>query len=517
MKKLIVLLIVGFVAQHVVGQNLVSNGEFENGMTNWSSWIVDSSADWAEPPTANADFSIVSPGLGNSANALFVQVIEPGKFDWYILLSKPVALNKNEMYELLIKAKSNQNRTISVGAFADISSGSTFFQQTISINDEDLSYGPFPFLFEVDAVYPGIKINFGGLEGDVTIDDVVIRKINTESDDAYVPSNSLDDIIGDITLPHEGWPHGVPDSYDWSKKPRVGAQNPPDGWTAAIAWGQLYEWVEGNPASNTRVQIRDMEMWYLSKSDHQWHQLQKSLSVEGAAFREDFVDDISKPADERTEPDGSVSVTAGDGFNFHFWPSVGRVEIPVSDVEGAFVTVQSRLILNDPNGVDDRDQAKYLMSVGGDWWQSLSAVWDNWETNWDMGIGRFRFIGKEWQGHNLITLPEEKVRENPPPFVGSETGFEQYRMNEEDEFQINVYPNPFSNFTTIEYQLNEAANVQLIIFDSLGRKISCLIDEGNDIGNYSVEFHGETQKKGIYYYQFIANNRVSSGKMLLVN
>jgi hypothetical protein len=230
--------------------------------------------------------------------------------------------------------------------------------------------------------------------------------------------NTIDDVIGDITLPHEGLPHGA-SHFDWGKKPRAGAKNPPAGWTAAIAWGQLYEWIGGNSATNTRVQIRDLKMYYLSKTDNKWHELQKSLLVEGAAYREDFADDESKPANIRKEPDGSISVTAGDGYNFHFWPKSGRVLIPKDDVLACFVTVQCRLILNDLNGFDDRDSARYLMSVGGDWWQSMTAQWDNWTTNADMGIGRFRFVTKEWQGHNLITLSPEETLQNPPPLSKS--------------------------------------------------------------------------------------------------
>jgi hypothetical protein len=230
--------------------------------------------------------------------------------------------------------------------------------------------------------------------------------------------NTIDDVIGDITLPHEGLPHGA-SHFDWGKKPRAGAKNPPAGWTAAIAWGQLYEWIGGNPATNTRVQIRDLQMYYLSKTDNKWHELQKSLLVEGAAYREDFAGDVNIPADIRKEPDGSISVTAGGGFNFHFWPKSGRVLIPKDDVLACFVTVQCRLILNDLNGFDDRDSARYLMSVGGDWWQSMTAQWDNWTTNADMGIGRFRFVTKEWQGHNLITLSPEETLQNPPPLSKS--------------------------------------------------------------------------------------------------
>jgi len=108
-----------------------------------------------------------------------------------------------------------------------------------------------------------------------------------------------------------------------------------------------------------------MEAYYLSISDSKWHLLQKDIMVTGAAYVEDYHDDIHKPVDIREEPDGSISVTAGDGYNFHFWPSKGRTNYLVNEVDGCFITILAKLILDDPNGPDDRDSARYVLSVGG--------------------------------------------------------------------------------------------------------------------------------------------------------
>ncbi|MBN1893897.1 hypothetical protein JW906_05360, partial [bacterium] len=116
--------------------------------------------------------------------------------------------------------------------------------------------------------------------------------------------NSVETIIDDMTKIHEARPHGVPSNYDWAVRPRIGMGNDPGGFKAMTAWGQLYEAAEGNPATNARVQIRDLEAYLLSKADGQWHILQGSLRVEGAAYREDFAGDVNEPADIRLEPDG---------------------------------------------------------------------------------------------------------------------------------------------------------------------------------------------------------------------
>jgi hypothetical protein len=228
------------------------------------------------------------------------------------------------------------------------------------------------------------------------------------------PLNSLELILGDMQGPHEARPAGVPDHYDWSSGPRMGMGNNPGQFRALTAWGQLYEARGGNPARNTRVEFRNMATYVLSKRTGQWQRVQFALAVEGAAYREDFVNDESKAPDKRREPDGTVSVRAGNGFNYHFWPP-GRASIDPADIGGVFTTVQARLILHDPAQPDDRATARYLLGMGADYWLDQAAQWDNFRTNGDVAIGKFRFVRPEWQAFNMVTLGAEALRRNPPP------------------------------------------------------------------------------------------------------
>ena len=227
--------------------------------------------------------------------------------------------------------------------------------------------------------------------------------------------NSLQTVIDDMNLPHEGKPHGVPLNYDWAVRPRVGMGNDPGTFRAMTAWGQVYEDASGNPAANSRVQIKNMRAYLLSKKDGRWHVLQSCRKVEGAAYREDFAGDVNRPPDIRQEPDTTVSVTVGGGTNYHFWPSTGRASIDPADVGGIFTTVRARLIMDDSTGTDDRATARYLLSMGGDYWLSLSAQWDNFKTNGDIGIGRFKYVRSEWRAFNMTTLTAAELRRNPPP------------------------------------------------------------------------------------------------------
>jgi hypothetical protein len=235
------------------------------------------------------------------------------------------------------------------------------------------------------------------------------------------PATATDDpistIIYDMTSPHEARIHGLPASFSWASGPRVRMGNNSEGFKAMTAWGQLYESIRGNPATNSRVQIKNIKAYMLSKRDGKWHLLQSSKKIEGAAYREDFVGDVNKPADIRYEPDGSVSVKTDQGYNFHFWCPNGRVSINPKDVGGIFTTVQGRLVTDNPQLPDDRPKASYLLSMGGDYWLNLNAKWDNWTTNGDIGIGKFKYVTNEWQTFNMITLSPTKIRQNPPPIM----------------------------------------------------------------------------------------------------
>ena len=95
--------------------------------------------------------------------------------------------------------------------------------------------------------------------------------------------NSVATIISDMQPPQDAAPHGVPKHYSWANGPEIGMGNNPKDFKAMMTWGQLYEAEQGNPASNTRVQIRNIKAYLLSKQDNKWHLLQNSKGVEGAA------------------------------------------------------------------------------------------------------------------------------------------------------------------------------------------------------------------------------------------
>lgn len=218
-----------------------------------------------------------------------------------------------------------------------------------------------------------------------------------------------------MTRPHEGKLHGVPETYNWASGPRIGTADNPKRFSALVAWGQLYEAAEGNSARNTRVLLRDIRTYYLSKRTGRWVALDYSREVSGDAYAEDFENNVNRPADKRRELTGGTSVTAGGGYNFHFWPVKGRSSIDPGDIKGVFTTVRAKLIRDDPDAPDDRYRARYLLGMGADFWLSKTAPWDDFKTNYDAGIGRHKYVTKNWRAFNMTTVSPEELRANPPP------------------------------------------------------------------------------------------------------
>ena len=236
---------------------------------------------------------------------------------------------------------------------------------------------------------------------------------------SFATINSLQTIKNDMTLPHEGYPNGVSESAGWTYRPRVGEGNePPEmDWSAMTAWGQVYIARGESHVQNVRFQLRNMQAWYLSKADGQWKKWQYNQDIRGDLYAESFEGNQNIPADIRDESanGGGISSVIEPGYNFHFWPAQ-RASMDPTDINGIWITAESRLIVDDPSSADNREQARLMLSVGGDYWQSLDAQWDQWKTNRDFGIGRFKFITPEWQAFNLHTLTEEQLNTNPPPF-----------------------------------------------------------------------------------------------------
>jgi hypothetical protein len=78
------------------------------------------------------------------------------------------------------------------------------------------------------------------------------------------------------------------------------------------------------------------------------------------------------------------------------------------------------------------------------------------------------------------------------------------------------YPNPFNQSTIIEYDLPEASDVHISIYNILGRKIETLVDKYQPAGIYHVRWNAAGFSSGIYFYRISTGDYDASMKMLLL-
>lgn len=78
------------------------------------------------------------------------------------------------------------------------------------------------------------------------------------------------------------------------------------------------------------------------------------------------------------------------------------------------------------------------------------------------------------------------------------------------------YPNPFNPSTKIDFSLPNSTNVELKIFDVLGREVYTLLNEEFAAGNYSVDFNASELPSGMYFYKLTSGEFSEVKKMVLI-
>ena len=84
-----------------------------------------------------------------------------------------------------------------------------------------------------------------------------------------------------------------------------------------------------------------------------------------------------------------------------------------------------------------------------------------------------------------------------------------------ENVNLSVYPNPFSNSTTFEYELNQASTVQIFIYNHVGKQIDVIRKEQAK-GLNKIVWFPENKPEGVYYFRLQAGDQEASGKVLLM-
>ncbi len=244
------------------------------------------------------------------------------------------------------------------------------------------------------------------------------------------PSQALIDMVNSQTAAtHEAAIIDV--RYEWQKKPMIIMQSPSGAdipswfeyskpaWCYMLnSWHQIFE-AEGNKASNTRVQFRNLKTYVLSESTRTWKLLVTDLAPYTDTWKYPFVFAADKGT--RVESSGGLSFLAKYPQFAHGYGTQNTI-VP-QDIRAVFVSMETRLVLNNATGTDDRASARYLVNVGADYWPNAAAVNNTWGYAPGVGQGRFILATPEWRTATMIvpngrygSSMKEMIEKYPPPF-----------------------------------------------------------------------------------------------------
>jgi flagellar hook assembly protein FlgD len=124
-------------------------------------------------------------------------------------------------------------------------------------------------------------------------------------------------------------------------------------------------------------------------------------------------------------------------------------------------------------------------------------------SNWDTQIGNYIF----------------KNNTNPSGIITIKTLPNKFKLEQN-------YPNPFNPITKIRYEVystaaEEKSIVKLVVYNSLGQKVSTLINEQLYSGTYEAEWNGSGHPSGVYFYRLTIVNplkaeQIAIRKMILL-
>ncbi len=78
------------------------------------------------------------------------------------------------------------------------------------------------------------------------------------------------------------------------------------------------------------------------------------------------------------------------------------------------------------------------------------------------------------------------------------------------------YPNPFNPTTNFIFALPKAGNVDLRVYDVLGREVETIVSEFKSAGSYTVEFNASNLTSGVYFYTLRTDDFTATKKMVLI-
>ena len=136
--------------------------------------------------------------------------------------------------------------------------------------------------------------------------------------------------------------------------------------------------------------------------------------------------------------------------------------------------------------------------------------------NYTIKASKVGYPTSEYSQKVQIDLNSSPVVKNINISIGT-TDAERTGSEIPESFSLSQnYPNPFNPSTKIEFSVPRASQVNLKVYNVLGKEIATLVNKYLETGNYKVNFSGADLPSGIYIYKFNSGSFSDIKKMILL-
>jgi hypothetical protein len=311
----------------------------------------------------------------------------------------------------------------SLGTFVVTATGSwtTFQNQIFNLSSQPTG---------IHDLYLLMKSN-----GVMNLDSFVFSKlaapVATPTPSSAASTITISQVVGDMSAKSEALP--INPDFGWMYGANITQYSPAGSsiaswWTAERptwcyglqSWYTLFE-AQGNSATNTRVEVKNLRVYILSQATRTWSKWEITVAPYTDSWTYPFA--FVGSADRRSESDGGASFKPVYPKFLHGYGTANH-NMPLpnpADVRAIYTAIDMRLVVADPSQPDDRDKAKYVVDSGADYYPD--ATLKMWSTGYAPGVGngRYLLVTPNWRSATLAVPNKDygatlnEFLTNPPP------------------------------------------------------------------------------------------------------
>jgi len=174
---------------------------------------------------------------------------------------------------------------------------------------------------------------------------------------------------------------------------------------------------------------------------------------------------------------------------------------------------------------DVDDQGVLQISVNSGEWQTISDPdFDGTNNRWSQYVADLSAyadsairIGFYFTTDNNYSYQGWYIDDINIEGISGSTGISNEIENRSLKFQLDQnYPNPFQQITHIPFYIPEPAQVNILVFNSLGQEVAQVLNNAKPAGSHVVEFDGRNLPPGNYYFQMRVSDTRQVRKMLII-